>query len=309
MGVSPYGKHETACQAIQVRKVQTGSFPNSIKQNQILMENHQITQTRQYFHKIPIALWLLAVPALQQGASAAVLAVNLGTAADFAIVAGAGITASGAIHSTTITGDLGSFPTPSITGSENIFLTGVNHGGDAVAQQAKIDLGLAYSDAAGRIPSVIFSPIYDLGGLVLGAGVYNDPSSLSITGNLTLDAAGDPDAVWIFQAGSTLTTGSGSSVSLIGGAKASNVFWQVGSSATLGTGSQFAGSILAYESISMNTGAEIVGRALAQNGAVTLDDNTIVIPELGSSMLLGFSMILSLVRRRRVAKPEFCKRP
>jgi hypothetical protein len=238
-----------------------------------------------------------------------VLAVNLGTAADFAIVAGAGITASGAIHSTTITGDLGSFPTPLITGSENIFLTGVNHGGDAVAQQAKIDLGLAYSDAAGRIPSVIFSPIYDLGGLVLGAGVYNDPSSLSITGNLTLDAAGDPDAVWIFQAGSTLTTGSGSSVSLIGGAKASNVFWQVGSSATLGTGSQFAGSILAYESISMNTGAEIVGRALAQNGAVTLDDNTIVIPELGSSMLLGFSMILSLVRRRRVAKPEFCKRP
>lgn len=241
----------------------------------------------------------VAVTFIQQGASAAVLAVNLGAATDFAVLAGAGITVAGTIDSTTITGDIGSFATTSMTGLENAILDGTNHLGDAVTQQGKLDLGTAYTDAAGRSATVTFTPIYDLGGLILGAGVYNDPSSLWITGTLTLDAGGDPDAVWIFQAGSTLITGSGSNVVLIGGAKASNIFWQVGSSATLGTGSHLEGTILASESISLNTGAILDGRALAQTGAVTMDYNTIAIPEAGSTLLFGLGMGTLLISRRR----------
>jgi hypothetical protein len=236
---------------------------------------------------------------LQPGASAAVLAVNLGAATDFAVLAGAGITVAGAVNSTTIAGNIGSFATTSITGLENTTLFGVNHAGDAVTQQGKLDLGIAYTDAAGRSPNVTFSPIYDLGGMILGAGVYNNPSSLWITGTLTLDAGGDPDAVWIFQAGSTLITGSGSNVVLVGGARASNIFWQVGSSATLGTGSRFEGSILASESISLNTGAVLTGRALAQIGAVTMDYNTITVPEVGSTLLFGLGLVILLTPRRR----------
>jgi len=145
--------------------------------------------------------------------------VRLGTSGGtslFAVLAGAGITVAGAVNTTTITGDIGSFATTSITGLENVVLNGVNHAGDAVTQQGKLDLGLAYVDAAGRLPTVTFPPIAELGGLILGSGVYNDPSSFSITGILTLDAGGDPDAVWIFQSGSTLITASGSNILLIG---------------------------------------------------------------------------------------------
>jgi hypothetical protein len=255
--------------------------------------------------KIPIAIpsgMALAVTLtlLQQDASAAVLAVPLGAAADFAVLAGAGITVAGAVNSTTITGNIGSFATTTITGLENLTLVGVNHAGDAVTQQGKLNLGTAYTDAAGRSATVTYSPIFDLGGRTLGAGVYKGPSSFGITGTLTLDAGGDPNAVWIFQAGSTLITGSGSNVSLIGGAQASNVFWQVGSSATLGTDSHFEGSILASESITLNTRADLRGRALALNGAVTLDYNTIVVPEAGSTLLLGVGVVTLLARRRRL---------
>ncbi len=241
----------------------------------------------------------VALTLLQQDASAAVLAVPLGAAADFAVLAGAGITVAGAINSTTITGNIGSFATTTITGLENVTLNGVNHAGDAMTQRGKLDLGTAYTNAAGRSPTTTFTPIFDLGGLTLGAGVYNDPSSFWITGVLTLDGGGDPNAVWIFQAGSTLITGSGSNVSLIGGAQVGNVFWQVGSSATLGAGSHFEGSILASESISLNTGATLTGRALALTGAVTLDNNTIVVPEAGSTLLLGVGVVTLLARRRR----------
>lgn len=234
--------------------------------------------------------------------SAAATTVPLGAASDFAVLAGAGITVAGAIGSTAITGDIGSFATTTITGLENVVLSGVNHAGDGVTQQGKVDLVSAFTDAAGRSADVTFTPIYDLGGLTLGAGVYNDPSSFWITGTLTLDAGGDPNAVWVFQAGSTLITGSGSSVSLIGGAQASNIFWQVGSSATLGTGSTFEGTILAAESITLDTGAGLTGRALALTGAVTLDYNTIQmqVPEAGSMLLLGAGLVTLVTRRRRL---------
>jgi uncharacterized repeat protein (TIGR01451 family) len=196
--------------------------------------------------------------------------VNLGTAGNFAVLAGSGITNTGP---TTITGDVGTFPTTTETGFGSVTLIGTNHMGDAVTQVAKTDLTTAYDDAAGRVPAITVSG--DLGGLTLVPGVYKSASSLGLTGTLTLNAQGDPNAVFIFQMGSTLTTASGSNVSLINGTQSCNIFWQVGSSATLGTGSTFRGTILALASITATTGVMVDGRLLAMTGAVTLDTNTI----------------------------------
>ncbi len=198
--------------------------------------------------------------------------VPLGTADSFGVLAGAGITNTGV---TTITGNVGSFPTTSQTGFGTVILNGANHGGDAVTQQAKIDLVTAYNNAAGRPASVTYAPASDLGGLTLVSGVYKNPTSFGLTGTLTLNAAGNANAVWIFQAGSTLTTAAASSVILINGAQACMVFWQITSSATLGSGSTFVGSVLALTSITAGTGAKVDGRLLARNGAVTLRGNTI----------------------------------
>ena len=204
------------------------------------------------------------------GASAAATSVGLGTADSFAVLAGAGITNTGP---TTVTGDLGTFPTTSMTGTASLTVTGANHAGDAVTQGAKTDLITAYNTAAGEGPT---SPIAaDLGGQTLAPGVYNSASSVGLTGTLTLDAGGNPNAVFVFQAGSSLTTASGSQVSMINGAQSCNVFWQVGSSATLGTGSTFRGTVIALTSITVTTGVTVDGRVLARNGAVTLDTDTI----------------------------------
>jgi ice-binding like protein/CARDB protein len=231
----------------------------------------------------PLLPILLAVVLVVPNASAAVATVNLGTAGSFAVLAGAGITNTG---STTITGDVGSHPTNSQTGfgpgANSVTLLGasVNHHDDAVTQGAKADLVTAYNDAAGRVATPI--PGGELGGLVLVPGVYSDannPDSLALTGTLTLNGLGDPDSVFIFQSGSTLITASDSNVVLTNGAQACNIFWQVTSSATLGTNSHLEGTILALTSITLNTGATLDGRALARNGAVTMDTNTIqVVP-------------------------------
>ncbi len=203
----------------------------------------------------------------------AATAVGLGTADSFAVLAGAGITNTGA---TTLTGDIGTFPTTTITGSSTITINGTNHGGDSVTQSAKTDLVTAYNSAAGQTSTNAISG--DLGGQTLVAGVYTSSSSIGLTGALTLNGAGDANSVFIFQAGSSLTTASGSSVVLTNGAQACNVFWQVGSSATIGTGSSFVGTIIALTSITLTTGATVSGRALARNGAVTMDTNTISRP-------------------------------
>lgn len=194
------------------------------------------------------------------------------------MLAGAGVTNTGP---TTLNGDLGTFPTTSVTGTSTLTQTGTNHAGDAVTQGAKNDLVTAYDSAAAQGPPSAISA--DLGGQTLVAGVYNGASSIGLTGALTLDAQGDPNAVFVFQAGSTLTTASGSSVVLLNGAQACNIFWQVGSSATLGTGSAFRGSILAMTDITVTTAATIEGRVLARNGAVTLDTNTITRPLCAST--------------------------
>lgn len=196
-----------------------------------------------------------------------------GKADSFAVLAYAGITNTG---TTAITGDVGSSPTATETGFGTVTLTGTDHAGDAVTQAAKTDLTTAYNDAVARAP--VTTVPTELGGTTRTPGVYDSASgTFGITGTLTLDAGGNPDAVFIFKMASTLITAANSHVDL-GDAKAANVYWVVGSSATLGADSTFKGNIMAYASITMNTGAVLEGRALAQTGAVTLDTNTVTKP-------------------------------
>lgn len=210
-------------------------------------------------------LFALGSPAL-----AAPTPVGLGQAGSFAVLAGTGITNTGP---TTITGDIGTFPTASITGTTSLTLSGTDHAGDSVTQRAKTDLVTAYTTAAGEGPTTAVPA--DLVGKTLAPGVYNSASAMGLSGVLTLDGKGDPNAVWVFQTGSTLITRSGSKVVLLNGAQSCHVYWQVGSSSTLGTNSTFEGTIMALTDISLQTGAKLDGRALARNGAVTLDSNTI----------------------------------
>jgi hypothetical protein len=207
----------------------------------------------------------------------AATSVDLGTADSFAVLAYSTITNTGP---TVITGDLGLSPGTSVTGFPPGLLLGTQYVADTNATQAKAALVTAYNDAAGQTPAGTNSGVIsaDLAGQTLIPGVYRDndqPDALSLNGVLTLDAQGDPNAVFIFQSGSSLITGPASSVVLINGAQACNVFWQVTSSATLGTSTTFVGNILALIDITLNTGATVNGRVLARNGAVTLDTNTI----------------------------------
>jgi hypothetical protein len=203
--------------------------------------------------------------------------VGLGKAASFSVLGGSTITNTG---QTTMFGDLGLAPGSSVTGAPVVL--GAEHVDDAVANEAKSALTTAATTAANEASDG--SAGEDLAGHAFLPGVYTASSSLLLSsGSVTLNAQGDPNAVFIFQIGSTLTTGSNTSVSLINGAQACNVFWQVGSSATLGTGTHFVGTIMAADSITANTGATIHGRLLAQTAAVTLENNTITTSTCASS--------------------------
>ncbi len=201
--------------------------------------------------------------------------VDLRSAAGFAVLAGSTVTSGGP---TVISGDLGVSPGTAITGFPPGIVVGSRHPGDPTAAQGIADLATAYNDAKARTLCAV-TVSGNLGGLTLTPGLYMSTSSLAISaGDLTLDAQEDADAVFIFQTMSTLTTTVGRQVILINGAKAANIFWQIGSSATLGTSSVFAGTIMADQTITLNSGTTLNGRALAHVGAVNLAANTIVKP-------------------------------
>jgi uncharacterized repeat protein (TIGR01451 family) len=195
----------------------------------------------------------------------------MGTTQNFAVLAYSTVTNTGP---TIVTGDLGVDPGTAITGfPPGTVVGGTTHSADAVALQAQSDNTTAYNDLAAEACNTNIST--DLGGLTLVPGVYCFTSAAQLTGTLTLNAGGNANAVWIFKIGSTLITASNSSVVLENGAQQCNVFWQVGSSATLGTGTNFVGNIFALASVTLDTGAMVSGRALAQTGAVTMDSNTV----------------------------------
>ena len=206
-------------------------------------------------------------------AAAAEAPVGLGTAESYSVLGGQTVTNTGP---STLNRDLGVFPGTAITGFPPGTSAGATHAGDAVAGRAQADLVVAYNDAAGRAPTANVAG--DLVGRTLVGGVYKSSGPLALSGTLTLDGQGDSSTVWIFQVASTLITASASDVRLINGARACNVFWQVGSSATLGTNSDFVGTIMALTSITVTTGTVVAGRALARNGQVSLDDNTFTTP-------------------------------
>jgi len=217
------------------------------------------------------------------GGSAAFAQIPLGTTQNFAVLAGSTITNTGA---TVINGNIGVSPGSSVTGFPPGTVTGGSiHAGDAVAAQAQSDLTTAYNTAAG-MPCTTDLTGQNLGGLTLTPGVYCFTTSAALTGTLTLNFQGNPNALFLFKIGSTLTTASASSVLLTNtvGACPPNLFWQVGSSATLGTGSSFVGNILALTSITLTTGSNVNGRALARNGAVTLDTSSVTLCAAAASI-------------------------
>jgi hypothetical protein len=216
---------------------------------------------------------------------AAQATVDLRSTSRFAVLAGSGVTS---VPTSAIQGDVGVSPSArsTIAGLTPVEVTGsifaADDGGATAVMltTAKGDLTTAYNDAAGRTLAPVLVPNADLGGRTLAPGLYKSTGTLNVTGDLTLDGQGDANAVFIFQVASALTTAPGSKVILIGRASAANIFWQVGTSAALGTTTQFKGTIMADQSVSLATGATLDGRALARIGAITLEANRIVSPGL-----------------------------
>lgn len=201
---------------------------------------------------------------------------SLGAAAGFAVLGASTVTCTGA---SAITGDVGVSPGTGISGfNPPCTITGTIHPGDDLAAQAHADLGTAYGTLAAVACEHNLTG-QDLGGQTLAPGVYCFDSTVGVTGALTLDGGGDSTAIWIFQVGTAMTTATNASVVMAGGGKPGNVFWKVGSSATIGTGTAFQGNLIAYASIALVGGSSVAGRALALNAAVTLDNNNVSLAE------------------------------
>jgi hypothetical protein len=226
-------------------------------------------RSRRFGIALAVGLACVAVPVAAQAST-----IDLATAKSFVVLGGSTVTNTGA---SVLNGNLGVYPGTALTGfGAPAVVNGATHSADAVAGQAQSDLTTAYNVAAGQPVSPANNLTgTDLGNRTLKAGAYSFSSSAQLTGPLTLDAEGDPAAQFVFEIGSTLTTASASSVVLLNGANPCNVYWQIGSSATLGTTTAFQGNLMALTSITLNTGATVIGRALARNGAVTLDSNVL----------------------------------
>jgi hypothetical protein len=249
-------------------------------------------------HSIPAMAVLAITMTCAQGAF---VGVNLGSASDFSVLAGAAVTNTGP---TVVSGDIGALA--GISGFPPGITLGGLHLADGVFDAGLLDLGAAYDSAAAEQCGTVLTG-QDLGVLTISPGVSCYASSAQLTGTVNFDALGNPNAVFLVQIGSTLTTASNSVVAFLNGASGRNVYWQVGSSATLGTGTDFAGSILALTSITLTTGASIEdGRALARNGSVTLDTNNIEsVPEPSTCFVVASSLLIlwPRVRRRLNIKP------
>jgi Ice-binding-like len=245
---------------------------------------------------VVLLLFVSAKPAAAQ--------VTLGsTVGSFGVLGGSTVTNTGP---SVVNGNLGVSAGSSVTGfPPGVVVGGTIHSNDATAIQAQTELTTAYNTVAGT-PCTLDLSGQNLGGLTLTPGVYCFSSSAQLTGTLTLNALGNPAAQFLFKIGSTLTTASVSSVALINGATSCNIFWQVGSSATLGTNTVFAGNILALTSITLNTGATDSGRTLARNGAVTLDTNNVTlcgtapapgaaVPALSTTLLLLLGAVMAAI--------------
>ena len=225
-------------------------------------------------HLYPKSILLLSAVSLAVCATASSQAPSLGSAAGFAVLAASTATNAG---ESAITGDVGVAPGTAITGFPPGTLTGTMHPGDAVALQAQGDVTTAYNALTASVCTTTLTG-QDLGGLTLTPGVYCYAAAAQLTGTLTLDGQGSSSAVFIVKTGSTLTTAASSAVTLINGASAANVFWQIGSSATLGATTAFAGNVIALASITMGAGCSLSGRVLARTAAVTLDTDSVAIP-------------------------------
>jgi Ice-binding-like len=245
-----------------------------------------------------IVFWLLAT-----SWSAAASVVPLGAADSFAVLGASTVTNTGA---TIVTGDLGVSPGTAVTGfgPPGVVLNGSIHMNDALAMQAHADAATAYAQLAGETMTTDLSGV-NLGGMILTPGVYHFGTTAQLTGTLILDTQGDPNATFHFQIGTTLTTDPGSMITFLSGSS-SNVFWQVGTSATIGVNSVLYGSVLADQSITVNSGATVIGRLIAINAAVTLDTDTITVPAVPEpSTWFPGVLALALVgftERRRIGK-------
>jgi hypothetical protein len=241
-----------------------------------------------------VAGQLMGSPRAYAGGSA----VALGSAGSYSVLGATGVTSTGVSD---LSGDVGVSPASSIVGFPPGIVGGHIHAGDLPAAQAQGDLQLAYNDASGRTPNSSFAG--DLNGQIFTPGVYDTAVALALTGTLTLDGQGDPNAVFVFQVDAALNTAAASTVSLINGARASNVFWQVKRAAGIGADASFSGTIMAAGAVTVGAGADLTGGALSTSGTVTLATNTITTPD-GSGGTLSMTAPSGSLNLGTYAVPE-----
>lgn len=240
---------------------------------QITNEAKEKARRKKFTYATIISMVATSLMAITTPLASAAVAISLGQANNFAVLAGGGISNTGA---TTIQGDIGLYPTVNYADSGTVSLTGSYHFGDTTAIRAKVDLATAYTLAVAAAPASVSTG--DLGGQTLVPGIYVNPTGLVVTGTLTLDAQGNSNAVFILQTPAALNTASSSQINIVNGGQACNVFWQVGSTTSLGANSDFKGTILTNSNFAGGANARVLGRILSIGGSVALNANSIIKP-------------------------------